>query len=718
MKIYFGVIESDFDEKNSTYSSWSNVSELQGWGKRYKVRIPGIHSEDKNVTPSKDLPIAEVIYPVTAGTGHDACYQTDALRPGSTVIVLEDDSKRLFITGCKGNNEQVNLFRGDPSIGFIPYSLTNTGPLFNFSQVDNAFIESSSNVAFLDSWSNFYALSDGQRTSPLQNTTNCDQAPLGQIQIILKNFIRDVNEAKLWLEKQKKSAQSSNAINYFNKTIDNQNLFDGILSPINQIYSFENWISTKIQNTSKSISKFLKDIINKIEKGVTNLINDALKDVYYLLFPKQLQEVKKKVDTANDLISCLFRKIIRNLMRLIAKFLQDAVNQILNPVICIVENFIGGILGKIVSLINSALQLILQPLNAVLGIIDIAQDILSIVEDILTTLSCDEKPSCSKIQEWSVWDGAESIFIQDSSSLTNVFNKIKSFTSSVQSSIDFDDLDLNFDDVFQNDCNTGLVACGPPQIQFLGGGGSGASGNPIVNTLGQIIGVDITNFGSNYSSAPIVKFVDQCGKGSGAIGRAILGTVSIGSTPSPIAGIVTTNPSNAGIGTTNTNNTTTTTTTTNNSNTSNTTTGVINVIIEDPGQRYLPTPDGSFGGNGLTIIEKPESYSPNLTNEYSVVMKLCEIIIDNGGFGYTEMDQIIISPSNGSSARPYFTEFGSVYKIDIISKGEGFTELPSVTIRSQTGYNVKLIPRLCAEKIVEPTISFDKVLNVVDCPGK
>jgi hypothetical protein len=699
MKIYFGVIESDFNDKNSSNALWNSKDQLKGWGKRYKVRIPGVHSEDKFITPSNDLPIAEVIYPVTAGTGHDACYQTDALKPGSMVIILEDDNKRLFITGCKGNNEQTELFRGEPDSGFIPYSLSYNGPIFNFSAFDNAFIESSSNAAFLNSWSNYYQLNDGKRTSALSSTTTCDKAPLGQIQIIIRNFIRDVNEAKIWINKQKQATQNpGNNVDYFTKSIDNQQLFSTVVKPIQQIYSYENWLTNKIQNVSKDVSKFLKDIILRIETGAINLINDALKGVYYLIFPNEQQKIKEKVDRANDLISCLFKKIIRNLLKMAANFLKRAAELIINPVSCLIDNFIGGFFGKLIGLILNSIQDILQPLNSILGAFNLAEDILNVVEDVLTTLSCDESPSCPKIQEWSLWNGPESLFTE-TSNFTDIFNKIKSFASTVQE-IDFN-FDFDFTDIFKSDCNVNAVSCGPPKVAFLGGGGFGASGNAVVNSLGQIIGVDIVNSGTNYTSTPIVKFEDSCGNGSGAIARAIIGKVNLNIQQTDL-----------GINQATSNVTSETSSTT--------TTGIINVIIEDPGTGYLSYPDGSLGGNGITITPSSENKNNNdkYFQQYYVNMKLCEIVIEDGGFNYKNTDKIIITPSNGALAKPFFTATGSLYKIEILNKGEGFDEMPEITIETKTGYNAILIPRLCVEKTLDTNIIYKKLINVIDCVGR
>ena len=101
---------------------------------------------------------------------------------------------------------------------------------------------------------------------------------------------------------------------------------------------------------------------------------------------------------------------------------------------------------------------------------------------------------------------------------------------------------------FTPDCNTGnIFECGLPRIEFFGGGGEGAVGDVILgnfmnelNTeidataitgsgsttnVGQtasIIGVDMLFPGEGYTSEPLVSFVDNCDKGYGAYGRAMI----------------------------------------------------------------------------------------------------------------------------------------------------------------------------------------------------
>ena len=68
--------------------------------------------------------------------------------------------------------------------------------------------------------------------------------------------------------------------------------------------------------------------------------------------------------------------------------------------------------------------------------------------------------------------------------------------------------------------------CGPPVIQFFGGNGIGAEGNPVIGTDGALLGVDLISKGFGYQYPPIVNAVDHCSYGNGAVLIAILGESS------------------------------------------------------------------------------------------------------------------------------------------------------------------------------------------------
>jgi len=65
--------------------------------------------------------------------------------------------------------------------------------------------------------------------------------------------------------------------------------------------------------------------------------------------------------------------------------------------------------------------------------------------------------------------------------------------------------------------------CGPPRIQFFGGGGIGAVGNPVIGRDGSLLAVDVVSGGHGYQYAPIVAAKDDCEFGNGAVLTAVLG---------------------------------------------------------------------------------------------------------------------------------------------------------------------------------------------------
>ena len=76
--------------------------------------------------------------------------------------------------------------------------------------------------------------------------------------------------------------------------------------------------------------------------------------------------------------------------------------------------------------------------------------------------------------------------------------------------------------VSAEECNTDPKPCGPPKIQFWGGGGIGAAANPVI-VNGSILAVDLVRGGHGYQYAPFVSIKDDCNIGAGAVFRSNVG---------------------------------------------------------------------------------------------------------------------------------------------------------------------------------------------------
>lgn len=91
---------------------FESANQIPGWGRRYKVRIIGLHDQGETEIASDQLPWAQVMYPVTAGGGQGASGQTPNLRQGNMVFgfFLDGQEQQVpVIMGVLGNNAQTQL---------------------------------------------------------------------------------------------------------------------------------------------------------------------------------------------------------------------------------------------------------------------------------------------------------------------------------------------------------------------------------------------------------------------------------------------------------------------------------------------------------------------------------------------------------------------------------------------------------------------------------
>ena len=74
--------------------------------------------------------------------------------------------------------------------------------------------------------------------------------------------------------------------------------------------------------------------------------------------------------------------------------------------------------------------------------------------------------------------------------------------------------------------NGSFIKANPARIRITGGGGVGAVANPIFGRDGSLLAVDLVRGGFGYKYPPLVKLVDDRGRGSGAILQTIVGTAA------------------------------------------------------------------------------------------------------------------------------------------------------------------------------------------------
>jgi len=204
-------------------------------------------------------------------------------------------------------------------------------------------------------------------------------------------------------------------------------------------------------------------------------------------------------------------------------------------------------------------------------------------------------------------------------------------------------------------CLTGDQPCGPPKLKFFGGGGVGASANPVVDVNGNLIAVDLVSGGFGYTSPPQVQVLDPCKNGSGAVLQSVLGTGNL-------TGVV------------------------------------VRVIVRDSGQGYLP----------------PAQTVP----QYPAIIELTGVTVTNPGFNHNcGVDTIEMIPSNGTVLSYSCDPFGKIRSVSV-NKGGRFTELPQIRMNTETGFNATFVPDFNIVRDpqpVEPVLT--DVVQVYDLVG-
>ena len=709
------------------------TEEHKGFDFRYKVRIMGYHTGSPEDLPDDQLPWANIMYPVTAGTSGGAVH-TPQLRQGNFVygfFLDGEDAQMPIIMGVIGYNQYTALLKDIPEGGgfapFSGYTVDDTVPrnALGTTQEDGTAVSEdvdaskTNNEEVMESPLSLVGRKDGANKEQYENRSTvrevatiskCEPAPVVGIQRKMKNMLAEVKRIQ--------------------KTAN-----DWETKVSTKIDNIEEEIAKVKDNAIKGISSDVKRITAEIQKNALKKVNDALSDTYNEVFPTELPQLKEKVEAANDELSCLFRNIMKNLTGMVGGFLNQIIDRFITTPLCAVENFIGSLLGKISGLIDTAIDSVMGPIKGLLAGMGVASssldDVMGFATDALSFLSCDEDPRCSEVKEWNPINGPE---ISATLDLFSIVNKAKEAASLVQNAVEgvtnigdtLSDIAKNadFSDALSDSCNVGPVFCGPPTVEFIGGGGSGATGNVIVSALTTVLGVDIITPGGGYIGPPRLKFIDSCNKGKGATGRAVVENGE-----------------------------------------------VVQVIIDDTGIDYLPAPDNSQGGDGYTWAESDETtirrsdgtydtpYKPGSvievfdgdevtsdgkveiitekktitaqppsdvtkdspfpstgTGDYPVVLEIEGINIIDPGFGYDPNDEVVVG--NGAELKIKTDALGSVIGVDVLNGGSGFNEDPDLYIKSDKGYNAKIMPIFKPIRLEDLAEAPAGVIQVIDCVGK
>lgn len=338
------IVDDSTWRDNTNPGKYEDKTSIPGWGRRYKVRIIGLHDQGETTIPSDQLPWAQVMYPVTAGGGQTAAMDSTKLRQGNMVFgfFLDGQERQVpVIMGVLGNNSQTVLAQKNSTVAD---TVTDTQPGIlaksGYSEGTNPKSGTAREVPPDD---------DLSLEEPVEGTVSNESAD-GIQQTTAADSRRQAKcEEKIALMKPDPKEFISSSLKGIQTVIENlTNRIDTILQSLqsyadaitNNITDAQEAIQNIIQSASREISKFMKPIFDKIQEFALKILNQGFNMIIAALPSSMRFQFKDMVQQLTELMLCMYNKMTGGLKDQIVGSLSDAINpqELLNDVQQAVQN--------------------------------------------------------------------------------------------------------------------------------------------------------------------------------------------------------------------------------------------------------------------------------------------------------------------------------------------------------------------------------------------
>lgn len=613
---------------------------------RCRVRILGYHDTDD--LKDEELPLAHILLPPNTTTVGGRT-QTVQYQGGEVVL-------GFFFDGEEAQQPAIfaTLYRQD--FQEVTEDYTKDGEFNN--SIKSTIRNDSTKIGFNETKNDITYSYTGNSAAEIQaeeNTTTTTHT---------ENFCETDEIAKITTE-MKKFTQKLQLLQQLNNS-------ETFIDPI-----YGGFVDMK-KEVKLTASKIHNSMTGLVRRGRSWLIQESVGKFSDDLSTKVDRHLKFKASEAtsrlNKLVYCNLEKIADDLLDYIEGSLENMIGSVLDVPICAIENFLGDMFGQVLNVLDNDLGGLFGQLNNLHGggialpseVFTKGIQIANIITNVLECdgITCPPEPT-SFSTKYGVQKELEDKMggIIEKASLNKLINPL---LDSIDGAIDASPS--------KPDCNTNVLRCGPPKVDFIGGGGRGVTGSAIVNAIGRIIGVSLGGVGSGFTSPPLLTFVDSCGNGSSAGGYPRINDKG----------------------------------------------EVVDVVITDPGSGFLPnTIETTQDENGvLTVKEVIPDPNGNYDGETSYITELDDVVVQNAGVNYDDNDTVIV---DGAEVE-LVVQDGHVIGANVVNSGFGFTDLPDLQINSKKGVGAKLLPVLKFTKVDDAKrdveISQDAVVTVISCIQK
>ena len=393
---------------------FESANQIPGWGRRYKVRIIGLHDQGETEIASDQLPWAQVMYPVTAGGGQASSGQTPNIRQGNMVFgfFLDGQEQQVpVIMGVLGNNAQTALAT---KIGDNKVTNAQAGSIAVSGYAEPADGNKDKNLKAPDQ--GLVITKPGVDPSPaavavpgatIETTTSVhgqsamDQkmdavlkkkvvmlSPCDLPGSVMKGMQTEIGSLTTEIDKVLKAKQSyldaisqikslKNITEGISGIGDISGSLESIGDLLGQVDDSAKKIEALMEKYAPKLAKKMKVVMNKIGEFTSKTINKILGPLGDLQFPNMRFEFLNMKIKINEKLKCLFSKLANGLGKKILDALKNlfgggnsqpsANSSPTSPTgtaplvpMCSVEQLTGEILGSSMGDINKAAEEITQ----------------------------------------------------------------------------------------------------------------------------------------------------------------------------------------------------------------------------------------------------------------------------------------------------------------------------------------------------------------------
>ena len=540
MRLYFGrvaPVEPQTEQINGG-----------GWSWRYKVRIFDKHTEDKLELPDKDLPWAQVLLPVTAGSGAANYAQSPQINQGDTVSIAyyDADEQMPIITGILPRTESVSV--AEPAqdageTGFVPH----TGYSERRPKVESVPVDETN-----------------------QQSKNSQPSPQ------MAKFSSVIGDTTVTANTCDPNEYKTIAINS-----EVNNLFNQINSVIDDAAKVESLIVGAVDRIHALVNPYVGQFFSGIFNALIPVLNAGLKALYNAVYASVLASTGGNVLAARLAAEAVLKALVPPIMILqeaISLIANEIVSQLFNKVDDLVRDtvanndrfttcagtqfngaLVNSIIGEIDDKISPLLGAVAKVLSGGFDVVNQVRSSVDIVKDLAGGLlsSSQSANKCrGKVKEYAFGVGPLETAGDIISDVMEAANSAAGLVSSgLELSADISNLGDEAKKTFLEDfgdfpftsfstgqssdldnCNTDEPSsCFGPEVYIFGGRGYGAKARAIVgdyvasnddrtvsDVQGGVVSIEVLDGGVEYSYPPFVELRDNCGLGIGGVARAIV----------------------------------------------------------------------------------------------------------------------------------------------------------------------------------------------------